>query len=32
MALGIINADERFVGMFEFASWYQELLGKEGRK
>jgi len=28
--LGIINEDERYIGMFEFASWYIELLKKEG--
>ncbi len=27
--LGIINDDERYVGMFEFAAWYIELLKKE---
>ncbi len=32
MALGIINADERFIGMYEFAQWHQELLRKEGLK
>lgn len=26
MALGIINDDDRFVGMFEFARWYIEQL------
>ena len=26
MALGIINEDDRFIGMFEFAKWYQEQL------
>lgn len=26
MALGIINSDDRFIGMFEFASWYIEQL------
>jgi len=31
ICLGIINNDERFVGMFEFACWYQDLLKKEGR-
>ena len=30
MALGIINDDERFIGMYEFALWHQELLKKEG--
>jgi hypothetical protein len=28
MALGIINGDDRFVGMYEFASWYTEQLKK----
>ncbi len=28
MALGIINDDDRFIGMYEFASWYQEQLKK----
>ena len=32
MALGIINADERFIGMYEFACWYCNLLKKEGIK
>ena len=27
--LGIINDDERYIGMFEFAGWYIELLKKE---
>ncbi|RJQ68939.1 MAG: hypothetical protein C4519_22255 [Desulfobacteraceae bacterium] len=26
MALGIINCDDRFIGMFEFAVWYTEQL------
>lgn len=30
MALGIINDDERFIGMYEFACWYRNLLKKEG--
>ena len=30
ICLGIINDDERFVGMFEFSCWYQDLLRKEG--
>jgi hypothetical protein len=30
MALGIVNKDEYFKGMFEFGCWYRELLEKEG--
>jgi hypothetical protein len=30
MAIGIINDDERFIGMYEFALWHRELLIKEG--
>ena len=30
MAIGIINDDERFIGMYEFAQWHRELLKKEG--
>ena len=30
MALGIVNDDDRFIGMYEFARWHQELLKKEG--
>ena len=30
MALGIVNEDERFIGMYEFVRWHQELLRKEG--
>lgn len=29
ICLGIINEDERYQGMFDFACWYQELLKKE---
>ena len=32
IALGIINSDDRFIGMFEFSCWYSEqlkLLNKE---
>ena len=29
MALGIVNDDDRFIGMYEFAAWYQQLLQKE---
>jgi hypothetical protein len=30
MAIGIINDDERFIGMYEFALWHRQLLIKEG--
>lgn len=30
LALGIVNNEDRFRGMFEFARWYHELLKKEG--
>jgi len=30
LCLGLINDDEKYKGMFEFALWYQELLKKEG--
>jgi hypothetical protein len=29
MALGIVNDDDRFIGMYEFAAWYQKLVKKE---
>jgi hypothetical protein len=29
MALGIVNEDDRFIGMYEFAAWYQAVLKKE---
>ena len=29
LALGIINNEERFIGMYEFAAWYQELKKRE---
>jgi hypothetical protein len=32
MALGIVNEDDRFVGMYEFVCWHQQLLEKEGRR
>ena len=32
MALGIVNEDERFIGMYDFARWHQELLKKEGHQ
>jgi hypothetical protein len=30
MCLGIINEEERILGMYDFAIWYKELLKKEG--
>ncbi|MDY6822322.1 MAG: hypothetical protein SWH68_00765 [Thermodesulfobacteriota bacterium] len=30
MCMGIINEEDRFIGMFEFACWYKTLLEKEG--
>ena len=32
MALGIINEEERFIGMYEFACWYRDLLRREGHQ
>jgi hypothetical protein len=29
MALGIVNDDERFIGMYDFVRWHQKLLRKE---
>ena len=30
MALGIVNDDDRFIGMYEFVRWHRKLLKKEG--
>lgn len=30
MCFGIINNDDRYIAMFEFADWYRELLKREG--
>jgi hypothetical protein len=30
ICLGIINKEERFLGMYEFSCWYHNLLKKEG--
>ena len=30
MALGIVNDDERFIGMYDFARWHRKLLEREG--
>jgi len=32
IALGLINDDDRFIAMYEFSCWYQELLKKERRE
>ena len=32
ICLGIINQDERYQGMYDFACWYQALLRKEGHE
>ena len=32
MALGIVNNDEYFKGVFEFGCWYRDLLDEEGRE
>lgn len=29
LCLGIINEDERYMGMFDFACWYRDLLDRE---
>lgn len=30
MCIGIINNDDRYIAMLDFAKWYNELLEKEG--
>jgi len=32
MAIGIVNDDDRFMGMYEFALWHNRLLEEEGHK
>ena len=32
IALGIVNQDDYFQGMYEFSCWYSDLLKKEGRE
>ena len=32
MAIGIINDDDRFIGMYEFVCWHKELLKREGHE
>jgi len=29
MAMGLVNNEERFLGMFEFSCWYRDLLERE---
>jgi hypothetical protein len=31
MALGMVNEDDYFRGIYEFSCWYRDLLDKEGR-
>jgi hypothetical protein len=30
ICLGIVNDDDRFIGMYEFSCWYRDLLREEG--
>jgi hypothetical protein len=32
LCLGIINDDERYIGMFDFACWYRELLEEDAKR
>ena len=32
MAIGIVNEDDRYLAMYEFALWHKNLLEKEGQK
>lgn len=32
LCLGIINSDERFLGMYDFACWYQEELRRDAQR
>lgn len=32
MAMGIVNDDDRYLAMYEFALWYKKLLEEEGRE
>ncbi len=32
MALGLINSDDRYIAMYEFAVWYRALLESEGQQ
>ena len=30
ISMGIVNDDDRFLGMYEFSCWYRDLLRREG--
>ena len=30
ICLGIVNNEDRFIGMYEFSCWYREMLKREG--
>lgn len=32
ICMGIINEDDRYIGMFDFSCWYRDLLKKEGHR
>ncbi len=32
IAMGIVNRDDRYRGMYEFSCWYRKLLKSEGRE
>lgn len=32
MAMGIVNNEDRFLAMYDFAIWYRDLLEKEGQR
>ena len=32
ICLGIVNNEDRFIGMYEFSCWYRELLIREGHE
>ncbi len=32
MAIGIVNDDDRFIAMYEFALWHKALLAREGHE
>jgi hypothetical protein len=32
ICIGLVNDDDRFLGMYEFSCWYNQLLKKEGHE